>query len=198
MARPIKWAYDLGIIRDRLLRSTIQAYTRADLESLFNVKASTALTLLRAIGGACNIGGHLIVEKPRIEDFIAAMQAAPNLDAAFQQRVRFSEPVPRKKPIRMSLPKDLLTVTVDELPKEVIEISTGRIVIKGSNAEEVVTSLMLLAQALTNDMDTFIPLVDPPPDPRPGLDDELRLMFGDLRRDEAEYSEKLRKTLDSR
>jgi hypothetical protein len=179
MARPVKWSRDLHPIRDRATRSKTETWSRQDIEQLFNVGRASAQTLMKAIGEVQEVGGTHFVQRASLLSFLDEMIQADSVEEALRSRQERASPIPRPKPLRISLPEDLRHITLADLPFNV-HVSEGEVRVTGANAEEVVEGLFLLAQVLQNDLDAVRAQIDPPPEP-PAMDDDLREMLRSLR-----------------
>ena len=159
MARPVNWARDLHLLRERASRSRTETWSRQDLEILFSVGRATAQGLMKAIGEVQNVAGAHFVERPALLAFLDAMIAAPSVDEALRARLAGAEPVPRPKALRVSLPADLRHVMLPDLPPN-ITLEPGRLEVRAGTAESMLESLVALAMVMQNDLDRFKDLVE--------------------------------------
>lgn len=180
MARPVKWSRDLHLIRERAARYRTETWGRKDIERLFAVGRATAQTLMKAIGEVQPIGGAHFVERASLLGFLEAMIDAPDLDEALRVRIREAGAPPSTKPLRVALPHDLRSVTVRDLPSN-ISLSSGRLEITADTAVSMLENLVLLAQAMQNDLDRFEAIIEPPATPPPVDDDEIQSFLDKLR-----------------
>lgn len=179
MARPVKWARDLHPIRDRAIHSKTETWSRQDIEHLFNLGRASAQTLMKAIGDVQGVGGSHFVDRASLLAFLDEMIQADSVEEALRSRLERASPVPRPKPLRVSLPHDLRNITLNNLPVNV-EVREGEVRVTGASAEQIVEGLFLLAQVLQNDLDAVRTRLDPPADP-PRMDNELKEMLRSLR-----------------
>lgn len=180
MGRPIKWSRDLHAIRERAQRSRTETWNRKDVEVLFGVGRATAQTLTKAIGEIQTVAGAHFIERSSLLTFLDAMVAAPSLEQELNARIVAAESPPASKPLRISIPPDLRSVLVRDLPTN-ITVSSGRLTIESSTAVGIVEGLALVAQALQNDLDQFQRLVEQPIQLPAEVDDELRNLFATIR-----------------
>jgi hypothetical protein len=180
MGRPVKWSRDLYAIRERAQRSRTETWSRKDVEALFGVGRATAQTLTKAIGEVQNVAGAHFVERASLLAFLDAMVTAPSVEEELRHRIAAADSPPAAKPLRISLPNDLRSVTFRDLPST-ITLSPGRLVIEAGTAAGIVERLALIAQALQNDLNQFERLVEFPPPARTQVDDELKALFDTLR-----------------
>jgi hypothetical protein len=180
MSRPVKWSRDLHPIRERATRARTETWSRIDIERLFGVGRVTAQTLMRAIGEIQPVAGAHFVERTTLLNFLDAMIEAPDLDEAFRARSREAEVPPQTKPLRVSIPADLRSVTLHDLPSN-IRLSFGKLEIEAESAIAMLESLALLAQAMQNDTERIHAIFDPPPTPPEIEDDDLKQLFASLR-----------------
>ena len=187
MSRTISWRDRAPEIRQRVKNSVIETWTRVDLETAFEVKRASAQQLMKAIGDVQSVGGTHFVDRTSLLSFLDEIVAADDPEAARREKLLLAEPVPRPRHIKHTLPEGLRSVMIRDLPME-ISLSPGRLEISGKDAEEIFGRLLLLAQAVQNDMDTAAQMLNPPPVERPVEDDDLRELFADLRRREEEWA----------
>jgi hypothetical protein len=187
MPRKLKWRHDLHLIFQRAKNSKTETWKRTDIEDLFNVSRPSAQTIMKAVGEIDNIGGVYTLPRAALIAYLERMIKADDPGAEHNQLIATSSPVPRPRRLQVSVPDDLRSVMVSDLPSG-ITIDQGRIEIVGRNTEEVLQSLYILAQALQNDLDTAAQLIDPPRIHAPELDEDLKALFADLRAREAEQS----------
>jgi len=180
MARPVKWSRDLHPIRDRASHSSTATWSRQDIEHLFGIGRASAQNLMKAIGEVQTVGGTHFVDRTSLLNFLEEMIAADSVEAALRSRFDQAAPVNRPATLRQSLPDDLRKVLVADLPSNVT-LCCGEVRITGKDAEEVVSGLLLLARVMQNDLLSVRFALDPPKRPTE-TDDELRLLFQELRR----------------
>ena len=161
MARPVKWARNLHLLRERASRSRTETWSRQEIENLFTVGRATAQTLMKAIGEVQNVAGAHFVDRPSLLTFLEAMIAAPSVDQALRARLAEAQPVPRPKTLRVSLPADLRHAMLPDLPTN-ITLGPGRLEIRAETAESMLESLVALAMVMTNDLERFRSVVEPP------------------------------------
>ncbi|WP_420239749.1 hypothetical protein ACOBR2_09345 [Telmatobacter bradus] len=177
MPKPISWSNRMHEIRDRVRRSKVQTWNRRDLENLFLVKRASAQSLMKAIGGIQNIGGTHLVDRVVLLQFLERAIGAEDLSLSVQQSKLNSGPVPKPRRLTFSLPAEMRSIMVDDLP-ETIRLEPGRLTIEGEDAEAIIESLYMLAQAMQNDLYTVQVMLDPVPHPPAVEDDELQRLFG--------------------
>ena len=180
MSRPVKWSRDLHPIRERARNARTETWGRRDIEDLFNVGRATAQMLMKAIGEIHPVGAAHFVERASLLSFLDTMISAPSVEQGLRTRLLEAEPPPRSKPLRVSLPADLRSIMLPDLPPN-ISLSPGRLQIEAPTAVAMLESLVKLALAMQNDLDQFQAVVEPPLQPPDIQDDELRELFGRLR-----------------
>ena len=179
MARPVKWSRDLYPIRDRAEGSRTETWSRQDIAQLFDVGRASAQTLMKAIGDVQDLGGTHFVDRASLLAFLNEMIQADSVERALRSRYERARPVPRPKPLRITLPKDLRHITLEDLPENVY-VREGEVRVIGADAEQIIEGLFILAQVLQNDLGAVRTRLDPPPQP-PQMDDDLREMLRSLR-----------------
>ncbi len=180
MGRPVKWARDLHLIRERTANSRIETWSRQDIEHLFDVGRATAQTLMRAIGEVQNVAGTHFVDRTSLLTFLTEMIAADSVEEGLKARLLAADDPPTVKPLRVSLPRELRSIMVCDLPEN-IHLSVGRLEILADSAASMLESLAILAQAMQNDLTHFERLIDPVPLENGSVDEELKEMFLRLR-----------------
>ena len=161
MGRPVKWARDLHLLRERAARSRTETWSRQDLEHLFAVGRATAQTLMKAIGEVESVAGAHFVERPALLAFLDEMIAAASVEEAMRGRLAVAGPVARPKSLRVSLPSDLRHAMLPDLPRN-ITLEPGRLEIRAETAVQMLESLATLAMVMRNDLDRFQAVIEPP------------------------------------
>jgi hypothetical protein len=167
MAKTHSWAPRAPGILARVQASSRQSWRRPDMERLFEVKRATAQTLMKLIGGLHLVGATHLVDRSSLLAFLEEVLAAPSV----------AEGVARR------WPADLHSIMARHLPPS-ITLQPGSLVITGAGSTEILENLVLLAQALQNDLATIQTMLDPPPTVPSVEQDELRALFARLRDDE--------------
>jgi hypothetical protein len=183
MARTVRWRNQIASLQDLVRNSVVETYTREDLERVFGVKRAAAQQLMKAIGEVTNLGGKYVVSRPSVLNFLESMGQAEDIESAVRTRIQEAEPVPRPRFLKNTLPVELRSIMLRDVP-EGISIAQGRIEITGGNAAEVTERLLALAMVMQNDFESVAQVLDPPSAP-PQVDaDDLREMFARLRQQE--------------
>ncbi|MBW4038797.1 MAG: hypothetical protein HIU91_07955 [Acidobacteria bacterium] len=185
MARKIKWRHDLHSMTERVRRSKTECWTRSDIEDLFNVKRASAQTIMRAIGSIDVLGTLHTVSRTSLLSYLEGMILADNLELSHRERVHNFNPAPRRKAITVSVPPEMRSVMVRDLPPEV-HLGPGRVEVSGDTVVQIVERLVLLGLALQNDLGTAADIMMPPSPSSSGFNDELKALFQDLRAREIE------------
>lgn len=178
MPRPVKWARDLHAIRERAANSTVEAWSRVDIEKLFGVGRATAQTLTRAIGEVNPVAGAHFVDRSSLLAFLDEMIAAPSVEDGLRTRLTQAPSPPRRRPLKVALPRDLQAKLARDLPDH-IRISTGMLTIHASEMDLLLGSLVLLAKTLECDYEGVQERLAPPR--APADDDALRSLVERLR-----------------
>ena len=160
MARPVKWSRDLHTIRDRATRSRTETWSRVDLEQLFGVGRATAQMLMKAIGEIQSVGGAHFVERSSLLSFLNVILEAPSVEEGLRTRMLEAAPAPKSKPLRVSLPSDLRSARLPDLPPN-ITLASGRLEINASTAVSMLESLVALAMVMQNDLERFRAVIEP-------------------------------------
>jgi hypothetical protein len=179
MARPIRWSRELHSIRELAAISKTETWSRQDIERLFSIGRASAQNLMKAIGEVQTVGAAHFVDRASLLAFLNEMISSESLEDGLKRRLESAEPVLRPHLLARALPQDLRQIAVRDLPAS-IRISPGELRITGENAEQIVEGLLLLAQAMQNDLDRFRALLDPPLPAAP-QDEDLKALLQDLR-----------------
>ncbi len=161
MARPLKWARDLHLLREKAARSRTATWSRPELEHLFGVSRASAQTLMKAIGEVQSVAGAHFIDRASLLAFLDAMIVAPSVEAALRARLAGAEPVPRPGTLKVSLPPDLRHAMLPDLPPS-ITLEPGRLEIRAETAEGMLECLVALAMVLQNDLERFRNAIEPP------------------------------------
>jgi hypothetical protein len=102
------------------------------------------------------------------------------LTKAFRARASEAEGPPRAKSLRVSLPSDLRSVTLRDLPANV-SLTFGKLEIRAESAIAMLECPSLLAQAMQNDPEQINTIFDHPPPPPVIEDDDLKQLLASLR-----------------
>jgi hypothetical protein len=186
MARRISWRDRIPEIRRRVENSVVETWSRRDIERTFEIKRAAALLLLRAIGEVQNVGGTHLVARAALLSFLEGMEQAEDPEVAQREKMLLAEPAPRPRFLKFTLPEELRSVMVRDLPME-ISLSPGRLEIVGENAEQILERLVLLSKALQNDLGTAAEMLNPPPPPSKVQDEDLTALFSELRQRERAF-----------
>jgi hypothetical protein len=186
MPRTLSWRNRLHEIAERVCNSAIETWTRQDLEAIFEIRRVSAQTLMKAIGEIQSIGGKHFVSRAALLEFLEDVEVAESPESATRDRRLFAQPVPRPRRLKLTIPEELRSVMVVDLPAG-IALSAGRIVIAGETAVEIIERLLVLARALENDLDTALELLEPTAIPPPVDEDDFKPLFESLRRREASF-----------
>jgi hypothetical protein len=173
VARPLKWACDLHLLREKATRSRIETWSRQDVERLFGVGRASAQSLMKAIGEVQAVAGAHFVDRAALVAFLAEMIAAPSVEEAMRGRLAGAEPVPRPKILRVALPADLRHAMLPDLPPNV-SVAPGRIEVRAETAEAMVEGLVALAMVMQNDLERFREAIEPSQCGPRASDDNLR------------------------
>lgn len=189
MARTLSWRQRIHEIHERVQNSVVETWSRRDIENVFELKRAAAQQLMKAIGEIQNVGGVHLVDRNTLLAFLEQIEQSADPEAARREKILLAEPVPRPRHLKNTLPEGLRSVMVRDLPPEIV-LEHCRLEIIGRNAEEIFGCLLMLAQAIQNDMATAAEILDPAPTVRPVEDDDLRELFADLRRREEGWSKR--------
>lgn len=175
MPRPVKWSRDLYSIRERAASSRTETWSRRDIELLFHLGPASAQNLMKAIGDVQPVGAAHFVERTTLLAFLDEMIDAPSVEAGLKLRHQRAQPVPRPRPLRVSLPSDLRHAMMPDLPSNIV-LEPGRLEIRAASCEAMLESLVTLAMVMQNDLERFRELIEPPKS-----DSELRQWLRNFR-----------------
>ncbi|HZC24510.1 MAG TPA: hypothetical protein VE866_14305 [Candidatus Binatia bacterium] len=180
MAKKVGWRHDAYLIREKVQNSRTETWQRDDIERAFRVSRPTAWRLMYAIGGLQRIGKQqLFVSRESILQFLDTVTGADDISETVRDR-RESYAPPEKKPIPFSIPPDLQTYTVQELPLGVT-LAEGELHFKAQNFDSVMDLVRLFMQAMYFYQDTVREKLDPPVNVEQE-DADLRRLRDNLRR----------------
>jgi hypothetical protein len=186
MAKTHSWGPRAPDILARVAASSRQSWRRPDIERLFEVRRATAQMLMKLTGGLHLVGATHLVDRSSLVAFLEEVLEAPTVAEGVARRWLAAEPAPDGRGLRQlhtALPADLQSIMARHLPPA-IAFHPGSLVITGADSTAILENLVLLAQALQNDLATIQAMLDPPPQTPSVEQDELRAMFARLREDE--------------
>ncbi len=122
---------------------------------------ATAQTLMKAIGEIQPVGGAHFVERSSLLSFLNAVVEAPSVEEGLRTRMLEAAPAPKSKPLRVSLPSDLRSARLPDLPPN-ITLAPGRLEINASTAVSMLESLLALAVVMQNDLERFRAVIENP------------------------------------
>ena len=133
--------------------------TRSDLQELFGVSKRTAVNLMHRFGAA-PLGNALVLDRELLVKQLRRLQRGQAFDYETRRQAHVLETLRRARIHRVRIPVSPETygVQMTGLPAGVV-VGPGRIEVTFETAREGVQRLFELAQALTNDFDTFEELV---------------------------------------
>jgi len=185
LARPPSWLPRLPEIRRSFANSVRSHYDRRDLQNLFELQPRAAQKLLELLP-AVPIGTARLVEREALAKFLEGVREADDTSRYMEQLRKAKAGVSPKK-LRSLVRRDFDPVTLSSLP-ESVSLSRGRLEISFRSVEQLAEAMFWLAQILDTAefAQNFEP--EPPPAPAPEPEDgaEIREMFAELERTEAE------------
>jgi hypothetical protein len=180
VARKIKWRHDLHSILEQVRRSRTESWTRVDIEQLFNVSRASAQSIVRAVGDVTVLGTLHTISRTSLLGYLESLIQSDNIELSHRERVMNVDPAPRRKAITVSVPAEMRSIMVRDLPPEV-HLEAGRIEVTGTTVEQIVERLVLLGLALQNDLPTATDMLVPPKAAPAATDSDLRRLLLDLR-----------------
>ena len=138
---------------------------RQAVERLFAVKDRRARNLIRQFGGDTRIGNAWAIQRERLIEALQAIQRGDDFKWDYRRRRRIAdvlEQARREHPARqfeIRVPAETLFRTLGSLPSA-IQIAPGELRIQFRKLEELLTHLLDVAQAMTNDFESFEDLMD--------------------------------------
>jgi hypothetical protein len=181
MARTLSWRPHIHAIRDHVRKSHIETWVRKDIERVFGIKRVSAQSLMKAVGELNDVAGRHIVSRDSLLSYLQALLDSEDIELTHRERQQLAEPAPHRRLLRNTLPKDLESVMLRDLPLDIV-IESGRIEITGANADIVLQNLIMMAKALENDLDSFRQMLDPPSMPAAVTNEDDLGIVEDLRR----------------
>jgi hypothetical protein len=151
MSRQAPWRNDLHPIRERVTRSKLEYWRREDLEDLFRIKREAARNIMLATAQIANLGGVYVVSRYALLELIDKLVAGDNPCRVLADLLDQAPAAPAAKPIRVPIPEQFKTVSLHELPSNII-MEEGRLEIRGDGVG-ILQSIALLARALEGELD---------------------------------------------
>ncbi len=168
-------------MRRSVANSVRSHYDRRDLQNLFELQPRAAQKLLELLPPV-PIGTARLVEREALAKFLEGVREADDTSRYIEQ-LRKAKAGGSHKKLRSLVRRDIDPVTLSSLPESV---SRGRLEISFRSVEQLAEAMCWLAQML--DTDEFAQNFEPEPPPALELEDagEIREMFAELERTEAE------------
>ena len=195
MPRPISWLPRLHEIAQSVTNSVRSHYDRRDLEQLFELQPRAAQKLLELLP-TIPVGTSLLVEREVLSGFLDRVRDAEDVSGLLEQ-IRQEKAQSSRRKVRSLVRRDFDPIDLDSLP-ESLALSRGRIEISFLTVEQLAQDLFKIAQVLTEDVEEFVRRFEPEPPPTE-IDDvnEVRDLFAELERMEAEHALKRRTAAES-
>lgn len=190
MARTLSWRPHIHAICDHVRKSQIETWVRKDIERVFGIKRVSAQSLMKAVGQLNDVAGRHIVSRDSLLSYLESLLDSENMELAHRERQQLAESAPHRRLFKNTLPKDLESVMLRDLPLDIV-IESGRLEITGATADIVLQNLILLAKALENDLDSFRQVLDPPVALTAVADGDYLALMQDLRMFETEKDSRL-------
>ncbi|MDQ2842277.1 MAG: hypothetical protein M3Y72_14785 [Acidobacteriota bacterium] len=166
MPAPTQWFPRLTQILaevERLEQGTL--LDRQAFEQLFEVKDRRARNLLRRFGGDTRVGNAWAIKRERLIEALETIQRGDDFGWDHQRRRRVAEVLQearRQHPARqveIHVQAETHFRTLGSLPSA-IQIAPGELRIQFRTLEELLTHLVDVAQAMTNDFGSFEELIE--------------------------------------
>jgi hypothetical protein len=153
-AKP-SWFLQLPRILEELESIPAAVIDRESVESLFRVKRRRAQQLMAAFGGFL-AGRTFLVERRQLMDALDAWRGGEAFDREERRKARLAEQVEeaRRSIAARKVRIPLAPKPRNELP-EGVELGNGQLRITFSSAEELLTRLFALSQAIAEDFPRF-------------------------------------------
>lgn len=188
MARPISWLTRLADIRRSVANSVRSHYERKDIERLFQIQPRAAQALIRGIAPSVKVGRSSLVARADLEAFLDRVAEGSDPASLLVQ----APPVPRRS-LRDLIQQDEIAAALDMAPQSLV-LEAGRLSIEFRSMEELASSLLALAQILSDPVQfatfesRFIPQQETTRPDHAGRDDVDRL-FAELESLEFKFAE---------
>jgi hypothetical protein len=156
MPRQVEWIHKIPEILDCLRGDPAQLLDRAAVEKLFAVSPRQAVRILQRMEAA-SVGGAKVMDKERMITRLMELQQDENVVFEYNRREQLHRKLEesraeiRLRRIQIPAPAE---VSLQGLPEE-IQLEPGKLQIRFSSSVELLQNLMLLAQAISLDWDTF-------------------------------------------
>jgi hypothetical protein len=195
MPRPISWLPRLHEIARSVANSVRSHYDRRDLEQLFELQPRAAQKLLELMP-TVPVGTSRLVDREVLAGFLDRVREAEDVPRLLEQ-IRQEKSKSSRRKVRNLVRREFDPIDLDSLP-ESLALSRGRIEISFRTVEQLAQDLFKIAQVLTEDVEEFVRRFEPEPPPIE-IDDanEVRYLFAELERMEAEHALKRRTAAES-
>lgn len=191
MPRPVSWLPRLPQLRRAVENSVRSHWGRRDLEALFELQPRAAQKLLELLP-TVQVGTSRLAEREALTSFLNGMAQAAN-PSSYLEAVRRKRTAVSHRKLRSLIPRDWESVRLASLPSSVT-IESGRLEVHFATIEELAQSLYALAQAIEADGDEMARCYETvSPLPPPVEDEEIAIMFAELKQLERAYRERQRR-----
>lgn len=163
MSRPAEWLQQVTVALEALEELTTPVVDRAMLEKLLGIQRRTAIRLMRRFGGY-QAGRTFLIERPALLRQLRKIASSGHyaLEAGRRERLEIELQRTRRdlaaRRIKIVAAPDLTQRQLEGLPAT-IRLSAGRLEITCSDAQDLLSQLMELAQAIANDFERFEVLI---------------------------------------
>lgn len=183
MSRPISWLPRLHEIRRTVANSVRSHYDRRDLQSLFELQPRAVQKLLELLP-TVPIGTAKLVEREALGLFLDAAGEADDV-SGYMEQVRQRKAGVSHRKLRSLIRQEFEPGDLGSLP-ESVHLSRGRLEVSFRSLEQLAEAMVWLCQVI--ETEEFEREFEPEPPPRPAPEEatEVREMFADLKRMEAQ------------
>lgn len=158
MARPITWLPRLHEIRRSVANSVRSHYTRAELETLFQVQQGAASRLMEVIP-TLKVNGGYLAEREGLLGFLERISDAEDVTTLMRE-LRADKNAPTRRSVRHMVRRDTSPVSLAGTP-DTLRLARGHLEVDFKTMEELVGTLYTLARILDEDLEEFARAYEP-------------------------------------
>lgn len=158
MARPLSWLSRLHEIRQSVANSVRSHYSRAELETLFQIQPRAASRMLEILPTVI-VGTSKLIARETLGAFLDRVQDADDVPA-LMEKIRTEKATPSRRRLRHLVQRDYDPMNVYGIP-ETLKLKRGHLEINFETMEQLSETLVSLAKILEDDLDEFIRLYEP-------------------------------------
>lgn len=170
MPAKAQWLLRVPEILSELAGLDVPVVDRAVCERLFRLRRRRAIEVIRFFGGY-QAGRTFLIDRPKLVAQLEQIRDSPDFKMEWQRKERLAERLEALRRLqvgaRVAIPveAEVLSQRLPDLPAGV-RLGAGELLVQFETAEELLSKLFALAQAIANDYEAFENKAGERPPPR--------------------------------